>query len=79
MGSIKNTNENIFTISPNILLSIDDNDMGDMYVYDNDRGYILNGTTASDLVDFFAYNDNMHISNEIIDVLLDMTINKGTH
>ena len=53
--------------------------MGDMYVYDNDRGYILNGITASDLIDFFAYNDDMHISEEIIDVLINMTINKGTH
>lgn len=79
MGSKHNTNKSVFNISPNIVVSVDENDMGDMYVYDQDRGYILNGMTASDLVDFFDYNDNGRVKEEILDVLINMTITEGTH
>lgn len=79
MGSLKNQGNRVFGMSSNVIMTMDDNDMGEMYIYDKDRGYILNGMTASDLVDYFAYKNDMNRSNEIMDILLNMTINKGTH
>jgi len=79
MGSRQNLNPKVFHISSNIVLSVDDNNMGDMYVYDGMYGYILNGATAGDLVDYFAYEDKIPISEEILDICMNMTINKGTH
>jgi hypothetical protein len=79
MGTLKNTNKKVFNISPNIIMSIDENNIGEMYIYDSKYGYVLNGVTASDLVDYFVYKNNKHLSKEIINILMTMTINKGTH
>lgn len=79
MASINNPNDNIFNISDNIIISIDDNNMADMYVYDDHNQYVLNGYTASDLVTFFAYNDDVDLSEEILDIVMDITVHIGTH
>ena len=79
MGSLKNTNKRVFNITPNIIMSVDTNNMGEMYVYDSEYGYILNGVTASDLVDYFAYKNEPKLSEEIKDTLMTTTINKGIH
>ena len=60
-------------------MSVDDNNIGEMYVYDDVYGYILNGATASDLINFFAYRDRMDISEEIISTLMNMRINTRIH
>lgn len=79
MATMNNPNKNILDLSPNIIMHVDENNIGEMYIYDNDRGYVLNGITASDLIDYFAYNDDIHLSEEIIDICMDVIINQGTH
>lgn len=80
MATYNNTNDNLVEVSPNIMISIDDNNMGEMYVYDNKYSYILNGLTASDLVYYFNDDEeNFHLAEEIQDTMMEITINKGTH
>ena len=79
MGSIENKSREVFNVTPNIVMSIDDNNMGEMYIYEGCRKLIFNGITASDLVDYFYCNDKHKLSEEIFDVIMNMTINKGTH
>jgi len=78
MGTLKNTNNNLFTISPHIMLSIVNN-VGEMYIYDDKYQYILNSMTASDLIDYFHYTNNNHLSEEIIDTMMNMKFNTGTN
>jgi hypothetical protein len=79
MGSLYNKNKKVFSVTPNIIMSVDDNNIGEMYVYDENYGYILNGVTASDLVDFFIYKNRMDLSEEIINTVMNITIHTGTH
>jgi type I restriction-modification system DNA methylase subunit len=79
MATLKNTNKKCYNITPNIIMNIDDNNMGEMYVYGDSYGYILNGATASDLVDYFAYKNNIELSEEILDMLMSINLNMGTH
>ena len=81
MGMKSNLNKKIFNVSPNIIVSIDDKNMGEMYVYDSKAGdgYILNGATASDLIDYFAFNGDIPLSEEILDMVMNVTINKVTN
>lgn len=80
MASKENTNDRIIFFSDNILLSIDDNNIGDMYIYDHDYQYILNGLTASDLVNYFKYTENgwEELADEILDVMMDLTVHMET-
>ena len=80
MGTLKNSNKKMFNISPSIIVNMDENNMGEMYVYDKSpNGLILNGMTAKQLIDYFAYHDNMELSNEILDIIMNVNINVGTH
>lgn len=79
MATIKNPNTNIFNMSPNIVIAVDDSNMGEMYVYDNKFRYILNGLTASDLICYFAEKGDMHLSNEIMETVMIMTAESGTN
>ena len=79
MASIKNTNTRVFNISPNIIISLDDKNLGDMYIFDEHYSYVLNGLTASDLVCYFADKGEPSLSNEILSTMMEITIDKGTH
>ena len=79
MANINNTNERVFNVSPNIVISVDDNNIADMYIYDEKYRYVLNGYTASDLVCYFADKGEVSLSHEIMDTMMDITIDIGTH
>jgi hypothetical protein len=79
MGTVRNESNNIFSVSPNIIMMVDDNNVGEMYVYDDRYGYVLNGATASDLIDFFAYKNRIDLSEEIIETVMNVTTHTGTH
>lgn len=80
MATYKNTNNKLVQVSPNIMIMMDDNNMGEMYVYDDKYQYILNGMTASDLVCYFNEDDTLHyLAEEIKDTMMGITINRGTH
>ena len=81
MGMKSNANNKIFNVSPNIIVSVDDKNMGEMYVYGtkDSSGYILNGATASDLIDYFAYENELPLSEEILDMVMNVNISKTTH
>lgn len=77
MGMKANLNKKVFNVSPNIVVSIDEKNMGEMYVYGKDEkdGYILNGATASELIDYFAYKNNIPLSEEIINMVMQVNVN----
>ncbi len=58
---------------------MNDENLGDMYIYDDHKGYILNNMTASELVDYFVCNDNPELSREILDTIMGIDMNRGTH
>ena len=73
MATLNNTNRELIGISSNVIMTVDDDNQGDLYICDDEYSYVLNNATASDLVDFFAYNNRVDLSEEIIDTLMDMT------
>lgn len=81
MAMLKNTNKKMFNISSSIVLKMDEKNMGEMYVYgeQSPNGLVLNGMTAKQLIDYFAYIGNVNLSNEILDVIMNVDINMGTH
>jgi hypothetical protein len=79
MASIKDPQDNVIHVSPNVVISLSDDNIGEMYIYDDNYMYVLNGMTASDLVGYFNSVEDYHLSDEIVEVLMDMTINQGTH
>lgn len=80
MASFKNPNNDVITITENILITIDDTDHGDMYVYDDKYRYILNGMTASELIEYFNHKKgDTHLSEEIQDTMMSLTVNEETH
>lgn len=79
MASIKDPQDNVIHVSPNVVISLSDDNIGEMYIYDDKYMYVLNGMTASDLVGYFNSVEDFHLSDEIVEVLMDMTINQGTH
>ena len=80
MGRLLDDKKNIVSLSPNIIMHLDKGNLGELYVYDKkSTAYVLNGITASDLVDYFALTDNADLSEEIIDVCMNIIINTGTH
>ncbi len=81
MASVINNNKRMFNVSPNIILKIDNNNVGDMYVYNDDnKGFILNGLTASYLIDYFKIKNKPVLVHEIIDTLMGINnINNITH
>lgn len=80
MASFNKTDPNIIEVSENILISVDENNLGEAYIFDDKYRYILNGMTASELIMFFDSNDDsVHLSEEILDMMMSLTINTGTH
>jgi len=77
MGSKENKNKKMFNISPHIIMSVGDNNIGNMYVYDNNLdAYVLNGATASQLVVQFVHQGQDRLSDEILDTIMNMN-NQG--
>jgi hypothetical protein len=55
MGTLKNLENKTILLSPNIIMGIDDNNVGNIRVYDKQgNGYVFNGMTANTLIAYFG-------------------------
>jgi hypothetical protein len=80
MGTLRNTGNQIIIMSPNIVLTADANNVGNMRVYDKaGNAYVFNGMTANDLVMYFGGTDDEYpLAEEMLDVLIGMDTKNTT-
>ena len=79
MATLENMSERVFNVSQNIVMSIDKNNVGDLYVYGSRNRYVLNGASASDLIDYFWCNNKEELAEEILDFVMSVTVNTATN
>lgn len=71
MASVRDEKEHeTIKVSSNIYLHIEKDGYGNFYVYSNEgRGFLLNGTTAKDLLKYLYHSDQIDLVNEILNTL----------
>jgi hypothetical protein len=76
MGTLKNLENKTILLSPNIIMGIDDNNVGNIRVYDKQgNGYVFNGMTANTLIAYFGGTEEYLLAEEMLDVLISLDNN----